>query len=99
MTEEHTLTGGYYWIPTPAVDSVTWQILTCHDLDCDSDVGHIDLWTLVIDRLATAWRRDRLFIKKNLKDHYSGLPRGRVTEVQNRFMILHGNDAPILDWS
>ena len=56
MTEEITrslsLTGGYYWFPSPDIDSVTWQVLTCHELGCDADVGHVDLWILVIDRLA-----------------------------------------------
>jgi hypothetical protein len=95
MTE---LTGGYYWFPIPANDSVAWQVLTCHELGCDADVGHVDLWTVVIDRLASAWRRDRRLIRKSLKNNYTGLPRGRVTEVKNKFMIFHGNDSPVPDW-
>jgi hypothetical protein len=98
MIEEHSLTGGFYWFPTPAIDSVIWQVLTCHELGCDADVGHVDLWTLVIDRLATAWRRDERLLRKHLKNHYTGLPRGRVTQQKSRFMIFHGNDAPVSDW-
>ena len=95
MTE---LTGGYYWFPTPPIGSLTWQVLTCHELGCDAEVGHVDLWTLVIDRLATAWRRDGRLIKKYLNNNYTGLPRGRVTQVKNRFMIFHGGDAPVPEW-
>jgi hypothetical protein len=93
-----SLTGGYYWFPTPTIGSLTWQVLTCHELGCDAEVGHVDLWTLVIDRLATAWRREGRFIQRSLKNNYTGLPRGRVTQVKNRFMILHGNDSPVPDW-
>jgi hypothetical protein len=95
MTE---LTGGYYWFPNPDIGLVTWQVLSCHELGCDAEVGHVDLWTLVIDRLATAWRLNARLIKKHLQNSYSGMPRGRVTHVRNRFMIFYGNDAPVTDW-
>jgi hypothetical protein len=98
MTRSPSLTGGYYWFPTPAISSLTWQVLTCHELGCDAEAGHVDLWTLVIDRLATVWRRDGRLIKKYLKNNYTGLPRGRVTQVKNGFMIFHGNDSPVPDW-
>ena len=96
--EQSFMTGGYYWFPTPAIGSVTWQVLTCHELGCDAEVGHVDLWTLVIDRLATVWRRDGRLIKKHLKNNYTGLPRGRLTHVKNQFMIFHGKDSPVSDW-
>ena len=92
------MTGGYYWFPSPDTNSVIWQVLTCHELGCDADVGHVDLWTRVLDRLATTWRRDGRVLKKYLKNNYTGLPRGRVTEVRNRLMIFHGKDAPVTDW-
>ena len=98
IAQSVSLTGGYYWFPTSVTGSMTWQVLTCHELGCDADVGHVDLWTLVIDHLATAWRRDGRLIKKYLKNNYTGLPRGRVTQAQNRFMIFHGKDAPVPDW-
>jgi hypothetical protein len=77
---------------------VTWQVLTCHELGCDADVGHVDRWTLVVDRLAAAWRLDGRLIRKSLKNNYTGLPRGRMTQVKNRFMVFHGGDAPVPDW-
>jgi hypothetical protein len=61
-------------------------------------VGHLDLWTLVIDRLAQAWRKDGRLLKKRLWNHYTGLPRGRVTRPGNVYLILHGNDSPIGAW-
>jgi hypothetical protein len=98
MTRSLSLTGGYYWFPTPADGSVTWQVLTCHELGCDADVGHVDFWTLVLDRLATTWHRDGRLITKCLTNNYTGLPRGRVTQVKNRFMVFQGGDAPVPDW-
>jgi hypothetical protein len=97
-TRSVSLTGGYYWFPTPPICSLIWQVLTCHELGCDAEVGHVDLWPLVIDRLATAWPREGRLIQKSLKNNYTGLPRGRVTEVKNKFMIFHGNDSPVPDW-
>jgi hypothetical protein len=97
-TRSVSLTGGYYWFPTPAIGLVTWQVLTCHDLCCDADVGHVDLWALVVDRLATAWPREGRLIRKSLNNNYTGLPRGRVTEMMNQFMIFHGDDSPVPAW-
>ena len=102
MTDEihrpRSLTGGYYWFPIPDGDSVTWQVLTCHELGRDADVGHVNLWKQVIDRLATDWQMDRRRLMRRLKDNYTGLPRGRITRVQNRSTIFHGEDAPVPDW-
>jgi hypothetical protein len=92
------LTGGYYWFPTPPIGSLIWQVLTCLELGCDAEVGHVDLWPLVIDCLAIAWHRDGRFIGKCLTNNYTGLPRGRVTQVKNRFMVFQGGDAPVPDW-
>jgi hypothetical protein len=95
-----SLAGGYYWFPTPGIGTATWQVITCHELGCgcDADVGHVDLWSLVLDRLATAWRRDGRVLKQHLSNNYTGLPRGRVSKVQDRFVIFHGKDAPVADW-
>jgi hypothetical protein len=98
MTRSLSLTGGYYWFPTLSDSWVTWTVLTCHELGCDAEVGHVDLWTMALDRLATIWRRDARVIQKYLKNNYTGLPRGRVTEQKNRFMIFHGDDAPVPHW-
>ena len=96
--EEHALTGGYYWFPTPAMASVSWTVLTCHELGCDAEVGHVDFWPFVIDRLAKAWRRDGRALTDYLKNHYTGLPRGRITQPKNVFTIFHGKDSPVPDW-
>lgn len=92
------LTGGYYWFPMPVDGSVAWDVLTCHELGFDSEVGHIDLWPSVVDRLAAAWRRDASTLLRKLQNAYTGLPRGRVTRPGSRSLILHGNDAPVPHW-
>ncbi len=92
------LTGGYYWFPTRAGDTIAWSVLTCHDLEFDPDDGHFDMWPSVIDRLASAWRRDAVRLRRLLAVHCYGLPRGRITRPDRRFLILHGADAPVADW-
>ena len=92
------LTGGYYWFPTQPGGSVVWEVLTCHDLGFGPDDGHFDMWPSVIDRLAAAWQRDRRRLRDLLTRHCYGLPRGRVTRPDRRFLLLHGNDAPVADW-
>jgi len=92
------LTGGYYWFPAPHDGSVAWSVLTCHDLGLGAGVGHTELWPAVIDRLAQVWNRDQEFLRTHLNDHYTGLPRGRVTEPPGRLLVCHGNDAPVADW-
>ena len=56
------------------------------------------MWPSVIDRLATAWVRDVVRLRKLLAGHCYGFPRGRVTRPDRRFLLLHGHDAPIADW-
>jgi hypothetical protein len=90
--------GGYYWFPTPAGETVEWSVLACHDLGFGPDDGHYDMWPLVIDRLATAWSRDALRLRRRLAEHCYGLPRGRVTRPDRRWLVLHGDDAPVADW-
>ena len=89
--------GGYYWFPTPGSGGVGWSLLTCEDLGFASDQGHPDLWPAVIDRLAVAWGKNATALRRHLKDHYTALPRGRVTRP-DRYLILHGDDAPVADW-
>ncbi|MGO9468572.1 MAG: hypothetical protein ACLQVF_30955 [Isosphaeraceae bacterium] len=92
------LTGGYYWFPAPDDGSVAWSVLTCQDLRFGAGIGHTGLWPAVIDRLAQVWNRDQGFFRTHLKNHYTGLPRGRVTEPPGRLLVCHGNDAPAADW-
>jgi hypothetical protein len=92
------MTGGYYWFPIPAAASLCWNVLTCNELGCDADAGHPRLWPLAIDRLAQAWRKDRRLLRRRLRNHYTALPRGRVTRPDDAYLILHGDDSPIRDW-
>ena len=88
-------TGGYYWLPTPSPNGITWSIVTCRDLGCHSDAGHdADLWPRLMVPLARAWGKDALILKKKLALSYTGLPRGRVTRPVKTFLVLHGDDSP-----
>jgi hypothetical protein len=92
------LTGGYYWLPTPEGDRGGWSVLTCHDLAFDATESHPDMWPSVIDRLACAWGRETERLRKSLELCCYGLPRGRITRPGGRFLLLHGDDAPVSDW-
>jgi hypothetical protein len=92
------LQGGYFWLPSSRNGQVAWDVLTCHEIGFDAEVGHLDLWPTVIGRLAKIWNKDARVLRRLLKNHCYGLPRGRVTQPGNHSLILHGNDAPLLRW-
>ena len=73
-------------------------MLTCHEIGFDAEVGHVDLWPAVIDRLAKTWNKDARIFQTLLKNHCYGLPRGRVTRPGKHSLILHGTDAPLSRW-
>jgi hypothetical protein len=56
------------------------------------------MWRSVIERLASAWGRKAALLRTALGLCWYGLPRGRVTRPGGRFLLLHGDDAPIADW-
>ena len=91
--------GGYYWLPTPSPNGITWSIVTCRDLGCYADAGHdADLWPRLMAPLAATWGKDAQILKKKLALSYTGLPRGRVTRPEKTFLVLHGKDSPIPMW-
>ena len=93
-------TGGYYWLPTPRPDGVTWAVVTCRDLGCGADAGHdADLWPCLMAPLAEVWGREAQILRRRLRLCYTGLPRGRVTRPGGTFLILHGNDSPSARWA
>ena len=92
------LTGGYFWFTAPRDGQVEWSVLTCHDLGFDATESHSDMWPSVIERLACAWGREVAPLRKRLELCCYGLPRGRITQPGGRFLLLHGEDAPIADW-
>ena len=88
--------GGYYWLPTPSPDGITWSVVTCRDLGCGADAGHdADLWPRLMVPLAAAWGKDAQILKRRLALSYTGLPRGRVTRPDKTFLVLHGKDSPV----
>ena len=88
--------GGYYWLPTPSPDGITWSVVTRRDLGCGVDAGHdADLWPRLMVPLAAAWGKDAQILKRSLVLSYTGLPRGRVTRPDKTFLVLHGKDSPV----
>lgn len=92
------LTGGYYWFPTQAGDTIDWSVLTCHDLGFGPGDGHYEMWRTALDRLARTWGREPGLLLDTLEDCWYGLPRGRINRSGGRFLLLHGDDAPVADW-
>ena len=92
------LTGGYFWFPAPRDGQVEWSVLTCHDLGFDATESHSDMWPSVIERLACARGREVVPLRERLELCCYGLPRGRITQPGGRFLLIHGDDAPVSDW-
>lgn len=91
---DHLRTGAYYWLPLPGEPACRWDVVTCHDLGCGADVGHVSLWPEVVRRLVQAWGKGPEKLVRRLSEHYAGLPRGRVTRVRGVYLVQHGDDTP-----
>ncbi len=94
---KNPLTGAYFWVPRPMSGSIGWDLVTCHDLGVPDSLSHREIGPSVVDRLAARWGREPNEFQQRLRDHYYGLPRGRVTNPKAGCVILHGNDAPLAD--
>ena len=79
---------------------MTWELVTCHDLGCWDGVSHREFWPSVLAHLAAAWGLDAGTLKHRLRDHHTGLPRGRIVRPTSGYVVIHGDDAPaaISDW-
>jgi hypothetical protein len=93
-----SLTGAYYWCPRPTPVGVTWELVTCHDLDVWDAVSHREFWPAVLEYLARLWGKDPKLFYRRLFDHHTGLPRGRITHPKSGYIVIHGDDAPVIDW-
>lgn len=88
-------TGSYYWIPRP--DS-RWELDIYPDQEF-SDNRHSFIWQkYVLPHLAVIWGIEPSTLRRNLANYYASLPRGRVLDVGERFIIYHGNDTPVKYW-
>ena len=92
------LTGAYYWVPRPGPDCQVWGLVTCHDLNVWDGVSHGEFWPFVLEHLAAAWGKDAKVLKRLLRDHHTGLPRGRIVHPQSGYVVIHGDDAPVKSW-
>lgn len=98
LTEPAPLSGAYYWVPSPRPIGVVWNLKTCHDLGGWDGISHREFWPYVLEVLADAWGKDAETLKHHLRDHYTGLPRGRIVHRKSGCVIIHGDDAPAPDW-
>jgi hypothetical protein len=72
--------------------------VTCHDLGVWDGISHREFWPDVLEHVATAWGKDAKALKRCLRDLYTGLPRGRLTHPKTVYLIIHGEDAPVVNW-
>ena len=66
------LAGGYYWLPAPGHATLCWNVVTCHELGFNAEVGHVEVWTVVFDRLAAAWGKDAAVLLRLANRHLVG---------------------------
>lgn len=97
-TESAPLSGAYYWVPSPKSKGVAWNLKTCHDLGVWDGVSHREFWPYVLEVLADAWGQDAETLKDRLRNHHTGLPRGRIVHPKSGHIIIHGDDAPVPNW-
>ncbi len=86
----------FYWLPEPTqLGQLSWVRLSCHELGVWDGISHREFWPFVLEHLAQVWGKDIEVFKRRLGDHYYALPQGRVTKPKGKYLILHGNDAPV----
>jgi len=95
-------TGLFFWVPRQN----GWRIETFFDSQFPASSGveldHATIWSKWANTLLG---KDDSDAPVKIAQHYSGLPRGRVTKTvmrkfpggpkERKYLILHGNDAPI----
>lgn len=86
-------TGAYWWLPTPDGD---WELDIYYDDEFGGNTQHIDMWPkYVVDRLAVLWNKDPHKLRRQIKNNYTGLPRGRVGRAMGKYVVSHGEDVPV----
>lgn len=84
-------TGVYYWVPLPGGK---WDMMNFFD-SVYGEVLHDQLWGReVVPYLTQLWKLNALQTTA-IRDAYAGLPRGRISKVQQGYAHYHGGDAPI----
>jgi hypothetical protein len=97
-TIELPLTGAYYWIPVPREAGHGWDLTTCHDLGVWDGISHREFWPFVLNLISKRWGKDPESLSRRLRDHHTGLPRGRIVHPKTGFILIHGDDAPLANW-
>jgi hypothetical protein len=96
--QEGPLTGAYFWVPRPKKDCIAWDLVACHDLEAWEAISHREFWPLILEVLVKNWNQDLRFLVHRLHDHHAGLPRGRITHPKSGYLVIHGDDAPLVNW-
>ena len=86
---ERPETGPFYLIPDPRSEKYT--LLSGFDNPGNEEV-HLFLWDKVINILRIRFKKSSVDL---IKDHYRGLPRGRVIDSGNSWIVAHGSDFPL----
>jgi len=83
-------TGVYYWVPLPGGQ---WKMMSFFENHYGQAL-HDQIWRReVLPFLAHRWKLNRSQTV-TIRDVYAGLPRGRVTRVEEGYAHHHGGDAP-----
>jgi hypothetical protein len=89
---DDNLNGIYYIIPHPRGH---WRIYSFFERDYGENAGHMQLWEREVSmHLANIWDRKYHTWSRlaNIRDAYSGFPRGRIVKVEDELHIYHGDD-------
>jgi len=83
-------TGIYYWVPLPGGK---WDMLTFFDSHY-GNANHDQVWEReVVPYLTHVWKLNPSQAGM-IADAYAGVPRGRITRMQQGYAHHHGGDAP-----
>ena len=57
------MTGGCYCLAALGHPTICWDVVTCQQLGFDAEVGHVEMWTAMTDRLASAWHKNASILR------------------------------------
>jgi hypothetical protein len=89
---ERPETGPFYLIPDPK--SGKYTLLSSFDKPGKEEV-HLFLWDEVINILRMRFKKSPV---DSLSNDYQGLPRGRIVESGNSWIVAHGSDFPLEEY-
>jgi len=76
--------GIFYLVPDPKTKKYTLYV----EIDEESNPLHFNLWDRMMGLLASRFKVH----KEALENAYTGIPRGRITQTSNGWVVAHGGD-------